>query len=140
MLPCVLCMAPTAADVGRPDLDEVETSAVLCPLAQSKSYLAPGSLITCMPAVVWIAVVIDAVPRNHKHVDYRLEGEILRRLRDVNGCSLEEFLTIISDHVGRRHDLIEQAVSKAADMKNSGSTRWNGSWTTTGLGHGPALC
>jgi hypothetical protein len=110
--PCMLCIAPTAADVEMPDIDEMETLTVLWSLARSKSYLASGCLITCMPAIVRIAVVIDAVSRNHMHVDYSLEGEVLRRLRNVKHCTLEEFLATILDHVDKRRKLIEEAIKQ----------------------------
>jgi hypothetical protein len=49
-----------------------------------------------------VAPIIDAVPRNHMHVDYRLEGEVLRRLRNVKHCTSGEFLRTIADHVDKR--------------------------------------
>lgn len=108
--PCTLRIAPTAADVERPDIDEMERLTALWTIARRKSYLALGYLITCMSAIVWIAVVINAVSRNHTHTDYRLEGELLRRLRDVKNCPEEEFLRTISDHVDKQHKLIELAI------------------------------
>ena len=61
---------------------------------------------------MWIVVVIDAVPSNQVHVEYRVEGEVLSRLRDVNGCHLEEFLARILDHVDRRGKLLERAIKQ----------------------------
>lgn len=61
---------------------------------------------------MWIVVVIDAVPSNQVHVEYRVEGEVLSRLRDVNGCHLEEFLARILDHVDRRGKLLEWAIKQ----------------------------
>lgn len=50
---------------------------------------------------MWIVVVIDAVPSNQVHIEYRVECEVLSWLRNVNGCHLEEFLARILDHVDR---------------------------------------
>ena len=57
-------------------------------------------------------MVIDTVLRNSKHVDYRLEGEVLKKVCDVNGCSLNNFSEIIRDHVKRRYELIKRAVKQ----------------------------
>lgn len=110
--PCVLRMAPGVAEIGRLDINEMGTSVVLWFLARSKSYLAQGYSTTCKPAMARVAAVTDAVHSNHVHADYKLEGEVLRRLRDVNGCSLEEFLVTTSDHVEKRRRLLEQAISQ----------------------------
>ena len=59
-----------------------------------------------------IIVVIDTVPSNYAHAEYRLEGEVLRRLRDVNGCCLADFLATILDHVDKRGTLLEQAIKQ----------------------------
>ncbi|KAI9446920.1 hypothetical protein BJY52DRAFT_1193828 [Lactarius psammicola] len=47
---------------------------------------------------------------NDIHTEYRMEGDVLKRLRDVVSCSLEEFLMTISDHVDKRHKLLEKAI------------------------------
>ena len=103
-------MALKAEDVGRPDLDGKEVSAVLFPLAQDRILLVSDYLTTCKSALAWIAPVIDAIPSNDIHTEYRMEGDVLKRLRDVVSCSLEEFLMTISDHVDKRHKLLEKAI------------------------------
>ena len=60
-----------------------------------------GYLIICKPVTMWIVIVIDTVPSNQVHVEYRLVGEVLSLLHDVNSCLLEEFLVRILDHVDR---------------------------------------
>jgi hypothetical protein len=47
---------------------------------------------------------------NYAHAEYRLEREVLKRLRDITDCSKEEFLTTISDHVEKRGKLLERAI------------------------------
>jgi hypothetical protein len=59
-------------------------------------------------------LVIDAIPSNHKHTEYKLEGDTLRRLRNVSNCSSEEFLTVIQNHVETRRKLLEQAMRQLA--------------------------
>lgn len=50
------------------------------------------------------------LPSNDKHVEYKLEGEILRRLRNVSDCNLEEFWRTIKNHVEKRCELLELAM------------------------------
>ena len=57
-------------------------------------------------------MVIDTVLVNSKHVNYRLEGEVLKQLRDVNRSSLNHFSEIKMNRVKRRHELIERAVKR----------------------------
>ena len=59
-----------------------------------------------------IVIVIDAVPSNYAHAEYRLEGDVLRRLHDVNCHDLVEFLATISDHVDKRRTLLEQTIKQ----------------------------
>ena|SRR6266581_6117792 len=106
----LLYMALKPEDVGRPDLDGMEVSAVLFSLAQKRIFLVSDYSTTCKSALAWIALVIDAVPSNCIHAEYRTEGDVLKRLRDVVSCSLEEFLVTILDHVDKRHKLLEQVI------------------------------
>src|SRR6266404_4922994 len=61
----------------------------------------------------WIISVINAIPSNYMHAEYRLEGDVLKRLHDVTNCFMEEFLTTISDHVQKRAKLLEQAIMQS---------------------------
>ncbi len=52
---------------------------------------------------MWITPVLDAVPSNIIHKEYKLEGDVLKWLRDMVNCSLEEFSKTVLDHVEKRH-------------------------------------
>ena len=54
------------------------------------------------------------LPSCQKHAEYRLEGDVLRRLRNVSDCSLEEFSTTIKHHVDKRRELLELAMRQLA--------------------------
>lgn len=55
---------------------------------------------------------MELLPSNHKHVEYRLEGDVLSRLRNVSDCSLEEFSMTIKHHVEKRCELLELAMKQ----------------------------
>ena len=59
---------------------------------------------------------MEFLPSNHKHVEYKLEGGVLSRLRNVSDCSLEEFSMTIKHHVEKRCKLLELAMRQLAGI------------------------
>ena len=52
------------------------------------------------------------LPSKHKHAEYKLEGDVLRRLRNMSDCSMEEFSMTIKNHIETRDKLFEQVTSQ----------------------------
>ena len=52
------------------------------------------------------------LPSTHKHAEYKLKGDVLRRLRNMSDCSAEEFSITIKNHVETRHKLFERVTSQ----------------------------
>ena len=108
-------MALKAADVGRLALDEMEISTVLSLLVRSRILLVSDYSITCKLWLTWIPKsLIEFLPSNHKHVEYRPEGDVLSRLRNVSDCSLDEFSMTIKHHVEKQCELLELAIRQLA--------------------------
>ena len=57
---------------------------------------------------------MEFLPSNDKHAEYKLEGDVLRWLRNMSDCSLEEFSMMIKHHVEKRCELLEQALRHLA--------------------------
>jgi hypothetical protein len=96
-----------------PDVDGMEISPVQFPLVRNRILLALDYSITCKPALPWIAPFIDAVPSNRVHAEhYKLEGDVLKRLRNVTDCSLDEFMVTIMDHVAKRSMLLKRLMGQ----------------------------
>jgi hypothetical protein len=52
------------------------------------------------------------LPSTHKHAEYKLKGDVLRRLQNMSDCSAEEFSITIKNHVETRHKLFERVTSQ----------------------------
>lgn len=57
---------------------------------------------------------MEFLPSNDKHAEYKLEGDVLRRLCNMSDCSLEEFSMTIKHHVEKHCELLEQALRHLA--------------------------